>query len=237
MAITYYFENLSFILGTICAIAILIKDRKYLANKTLAIGLFLLGVYPMCIFIYDIINQYWAINLFLRIGMVSILFSSLLIYFTMQIIMKSAKSFRKNKSAIIYTLICIGISIYVSVADFIILQESHIGNVNISIGILPLTIMIVFLTYLTIINIIITWKYGIKNPPSNKKSQRKIKMFFYGLILMIPSLFINTLSHIVSDDLLGTIFDALTYLFISISLLFLAFSVLEVPQFIKKKSS
>ena len=236
MVITHYIEVSCFIIGTLCAIAILKKNSRYLANKTLALGIFLIGVYQICLFIYDVINEYWAINLFLRIGMISLLISSLLQYYTMIIIMKSAKGLKKHVPSYVYFFVCLIASVYFASADFITQHTSHIGNVNISIGLIPLAMIIGILLYLTVNTIIITYQYGIKTPPSDKVARRKIRSFFGGLLLLIPTILINIVSQITSNDVLGAIFDALTFFILLIALLFFAFSSLNIEDFLQVMS-
>ena len=233
MAITHYIEVFGFIVGLISAISILRKDSKYLANIYLALANILISVYLICIFIYDIINELWAINVFLRIGMISLLFATLFIYYAMIIIMKSVQVFKETKLIYVNLVIGIAIAIYFIITDFIHQEEAHVGNVNIQIDIIPLAMILVYLFYLTIISIIITFKFGINRISKGEKGYSKIRSFGVGLILFILTLFVNIVSQITSDDVLGVIFDVLTFVILVLGMLFISFSVLDF-SFLKR---
>ena len=235
MAITHYIEVFGFIVGLISAISILRKDSKYLANIYLALANILIGIYLICIFTYDIIGELWAIKLFLRIGMISLLFATLFIYYAMIIIMKSSQVFKETKWVYVNLVIGIAIAIYFIVEDFIreIPSVEVGGNVNIQIDIIPLALILVYLFYLTTISLYITFKYGINKIPKGEKGYTKIRSFGVGLILFILTLFVNVVSQITSNVLLGVIFDILTFSILVLGMLFISFSVLDF-SFLKK---
>ncbi len=225
MAITHYIEVGGTIISILSAIAIL-RKKKYLANTFLAIASLLVGVYLISIFIYDIINEFWAVNLFLRIGMISLLFSSLLFFYTMFVMMKSSKLFYQSKIVYINLALCLAGSVYFSVTDFISLQDSYVGNVNIQIDIIPLAIMVLILLYFMITSIIITINFGLKKIPKHTSPYKKISMYLYGLSCFIVGLFINIVSQITSNDYLGAICDVLYMSFIVLGLICLSYSVI-----------
>ncbi len=232
---TYYIEVFGFIVGLISAIAILLKDSKYLANIYLALANILIGLYLICIFIYDIINELWAINVFLRIGMISLLFATLFIYYAMIIIMKSVQVFKETKLIYVNLVIGIAIAIYFIITDFIHQKEASVGNVNIQIDMIPLAMILVYLFYLTTISIIITFKFGINRISKGEKGYSKIRSFGVGLILFILTLFVNVVSQITEDDSLGVTFDVLTFSILVLGMLFISFSVLDFSSLRRKK--
>ena len=219
----------------IIAISILRKDSKYLANIYLALANVLIGIYLICIFTYDVIKELWAINVFLRIGMISLLFATLFIYYAMIIIMKSSQVFKETKWVYVNLVIGIAIAIYFIVEDFIreIPSVEGAGNVNIQIDIIPLALILVYLFYLTTISLYITFKYGINKIPKGEKGYSKIRSFGVGLILFILTLFVNVVSQITANILLGVIFDVLTFSILVLGMLFISFSVLDF-SFLKK---
>jgi len=237
MAITHYIEVFGFVVGLISAISILRKDSKYLANIYLAFANFLISIYLICIFTYDIINKLWAINVFLRIGMISLLFATLFIYYAMIIIMKSVQVFKETKFVYVNLVIGIAIATYFIIADFITQEEAYVGNVNIKIDIVPLAMILVYLFYLTTISIVITFKYGIKRISKGEKGYTKIRSFAIGLILFIIALLVNVVSQITPNDLLGVIFDVLTFIILVLGMLFISFSVLDFSSLRRKKIS
>ncbi len=235
MAITHYIEVFGFIVGLISAIAILRKDSKYLANIYLALANILIGIYLICIFTYDIINELWAINVFLRIGMISLLFATLFIYYAMIIIMKSSQVFKETKLVYVNLVVGIAIAIYFIITDFIHLKEASVGNVNVQIDLLPLAMILVYLFYLTTVSIVITFKFGINRISKGEKGYSKIRSFGVGLILFIIALLVNVVSQITTNDLLGVIFDVLTFIILVLGMLFISFSVLDFSALKRKK--
>ena len=234
---THYIEVFGFLVGLISAIAILRKDSKYLANIYLALANILISTYLICIFTYDIIQTLWSINIFLRIGMISLLFATLFIYYAMIIIMKSVQVFKETKMIYVNLVIGIAIAIYLIMTDFITQDEAHVGNVNIQIDIIPLAMMLVYLFYLTAISIYITFKFGINRISKGEKGYSKIRSFGVGLILFILTLFINVVSQITTNDVLGVIFDVLTFVIMVIGMLFISFSVLDFSALKRKKNT
>ncbi len=234
--ITHYIEVFGFIVGLISAYSIFRKDSKYLANIYLTLSNILISIYLICIFTYDIIEELWAINVFLRIGMISLLFATLFIYYAMIIIMKSVQVFKETKMVYVNLLIGIAIAIYFIIDDFIHEIESVEGggNVNIQIDKIPLVMILVYLFYLTTISIIITFKFGISRISKGEKGYSKIRSFGVGLILFILTLFVNVVSQITSDVVLGVIFDVLTFSILVLGMLFISFSVLDF-SFLKRK--
>jgi len=235
MAITHYIEVFGFVVGLISAISILRKDSKYLANIYLALSNILISLYLICIFTYDIIEDLWAVNVFLRIGMISLLFATLFIYYAMIIIMKSVQVFKETKMIYVNLVIGIAIAFYFIIEDFIHLEEAHVGNVNIQIDLLPLAMILVYLFYLTTISIIITFKFGISKISKGEKGYAKIRSFAIGLILFIIALLVNVVSQVTSNDLLGVIFDVLTFIILVLGMLFISFSVLDFSSLRRKK--
>ncbi len=230
MAITHYLEIAGFVVGVISALAILKKDNTRMANRFLATGVFLIGLYTLCIFIYDIIGTVLAINVFLRIGMISLLFGDLFIYYTMLIMMRSTMTFKKMKITYINLAICVGTSIYFIIDDFITQTESTIGNVNIQIDMIPLALIILILFYLTISCVIITFRFGLNKMDKTSPGYPKLVSFVVGLFLFMITLVINIVSQITSNDVVGAIFDALTFAVLLIGSLFLSFSVLDLKR-------
>ena len=149
---TYFFEISAFIVGTITAYVLLSKENRNLAHKYLGYGNFIIGVYPLCIFIYDIIIDDWAVQVFLRIAMISLLFGMLFIYYTMYILMNSSHTFQDSNMKYINFLICLLASLY-----FIIFvdidSESTVegfGNVNISVAMSDFVLIGAILLYMLI---------------------------------------------------------------------------------------
>ncbi|MHA1520608.1 MAG: hypothetical protein ACTSRK_10545 [Promethearchaeota archaeon] len=230
MAITHYFEIAAFVVGIISALAILKKDPQRLANRFLATGVFLIGFYTLCIFIYDIIGTLLAIDVFLRMGMISLLFGDLFLFYTMLIMMKSTETFKRMKIPYINLAICVGTSIYFIVTDFVHQTESTIGNVNIQIDMIPLSLIILILFYLTISCVIITFRFGLNKMDKSTPGYSKLVSFAVGLFVFLLALIINIVSQITSNDVIGAIFDALTFATLLIGLVFLSFSVLDFKR-------
>ena len=146
--------------------------------------------------------------------------------------MRSSKLFKQTKLVYINFIICLGIAIYFIATDFIHLKDSYIGNVNVQIDLLPLALLLLNLFYLTIISIVITFKYGISHISKGEKGYSQIRSFAIGLFLFILTLFVNIISQITSNDLLGVIFDVLTFTILLFGMLFLSFSVLDFSSFL-----
>ncbi|MHA1611472.1 MAG: hypothetical protein ACTSVZ_11180 [Promethearchaeota archaeon] len=223
-------EVAGFVVGVISALAILKKDRSRLANRFLATGVFLIGFYTLCIFIYDMIGTLVAITVFLKLGMISLLIGDLFIYYTMLIMMRSTMTFKKMKISYINLAICVGTSIYFIFTNFITETDSSIGNVNIQIDPFPLALIILIFFYLKISCVIITFRFGLNKMEKSSPGYSKLVSFVIGLFLFMITLVINIVSQITSNNVIGAIFDALTFGVLLIGSLFLSFSVLDLKR-------
>ncbi len=183
----------------------------------------------MCIFTYDIIAQDWAIQFFLRFGMICLLFGMLFIYYTKYILMNSSHAFKDSKSKYVNFIICVLASLYFIFSNFIEFKEAveGLGNINISIGLIEMGIMLLILLYLLFVSIYITYNFALKKMPHDTREYKNCRLFMIGLITFVGTLFVNVVSQFSSNDTVGAIFDALTYVFMLLGMILLSLSVLK----------
>ncbi|MHA1583884.1 MAG: hypothetical protein ACTSVU_09105 [Promethearchaeota archaeon] len=213
--ITYYFEITCFLVGIIAANLVLRRNPKYLPNRFLALAMFLIGFYEFCIFIYDAIDQEWAVFVFLRIGMIAVLFGDMFIYFTMRCMVDSTKWLDDKLKWVPFVIIVVGISIYFAIGNYINVEAGEVGNVDVHIGYLPMALMGGTMLFFTTFSIIYLQFYGVKKSEGNHR--KKMLIFEIGLYVSLFSLFIITASQFLSDSL-GILFDVLGLLILSIAM-------------------
>ena len=206
---TYYFEILTTIAGIVSAIMILRKNYQYLGNRLMASALLLTGLYPFCVFIYDIIATEWAVQIFLRIGMVSTMAATLLIFYTMQCLVNSDQWFKKPGHWLPYAIVVFLAGIYVALAQTIDWKGGSIGNVNVKVGYDILLSIVLLVLFFLISSFTYLYLYGIKR--SSGQSRKKMVIFGIGVLINILAVVNNIISNVVSDDLLGVIFDVIFF--------------------------
>ena len=78
----------------------------------MAVGTTFIGFYVLFVFLYDIIKTLWSIEIFLRMGMISILIATLFFFYSMNCMVSSSSWFQEQKKWVPYIIAIFGFTIY-----------------------------------------------------------------------------------------------------------------------------
>jgi hypothetical protein len=212
----YVIESISAMAGIVSALFVIKKNPKYLGNQLLSLGVLFLGLYAVCILIYDIVRTSLTIQIFLRVAMILIILGCCFLYFTMQVAVHSSKWMELKIRWMIPLLLIIIYAIWISVHDFI--RIISLETVNTQTELLPLIILVLGVITFLIMSIRNLWKYGVKK--TTGVLQKQMKITFTGLIAGLIAVVWNIISNVVED---GAIFDVFFYLTLAITMILLAY--------------
>jgi hypothetical protein len=219
--ITLIFELMTFILSVFIS-SKLIKNNNnnFIQNKFLAAGCLFCGLYTIFTFLYTIIATEFAIELFLTLGIISIIFAVLLLFFTLKVILKSSKWLETPEKWlwIIIAGIIIGLTFhpeYIIVTDVeLSLTEFHPIFYN---------IYAIFVLFMLGYSAFITYSTGIVKA-DEKELKTKMKKFLAGLIIFISSLLVDVIGNLVEEG--EVFFDMGLFGLISLAMVTLASAIL-----------
>ncbi|WP_371804426.1 hypothetical protein [Candidatus Lokiarchaeum ossiferum] len=214
------------IAALVCAILIIKKDSLYLGNRLMAVAMVLFLFYTLGIFLYDLIESEWAVQLFLRSSMISAILGANLIYFSMQCLVNSSHWFNQKRNWIPHFFIVFIYSIYIISIDFITFSLLPDGGVNVQISLLPTAIMGIGMLFYLGSSLYFVNKYGIKK--TSGIQQQKMKIFSMGIILGILSIFMSIFSQLpFFTDATGSLFDILFFMILAFSLMVLTLGFIK----------
>ncbi len=224
--LTYTFEIIAIIAAFYSTYKILNRKSKLLCNNLMAAGTTFIGLYVLFVFLYDMIQTLWSIEIFLRLGMFSILTATMFFFYSMNCMVSSSSWFQNKKMWVPYIIIIIGYTIYLILTPLVNVVSYE--PINISISMIPLVIMVIFMLYFLISSLVILFRFGIKK--TEGLSQKKMKIFAIGVILSVVSIFINVASQIFSDSTAGEILDVVFFFSLACSVVVIAFGFLLEPK-------
>jgi len=207
------FELLTTIAGFVSTYLILKRNPKYIGNRMMATSTTLMGLYTLFILFYDLVAEVWAIQVFLRAAMISILFVGVFVFYTIQILVFSSKNLMKKRNWVPFLLASLGYSVYLIFEQNFITILS-IDPVNVSINMLPLLILIAQLLFYVLFSLFFLVKNGIMQ--STGQTKKKITIYTLGLSLTLIAIVINIISQLVAADM-GEILDVVYFAIIWLS--------------------
>ena len=208
------------IAALICAIFIIKKDPHYLGNRLMAVAMILFLLYTLGILLYDLLESNWAVQIFLRISMISAFVGSNLIYFSMQCLVNSSHWFDKKSNWIPHFIVAFIYLIYLILVDFITFTLLPEGGVNVKTALLPTAIMGLGMLFYLGSSLYFVNKYGIKKTQGIQ--QQKMKIFSLGIIFGILSILVSISSQLpFLNDATGTLLDILFFSILALSLMVL----------------
>ena len=224
--LTYTFEIIAIIAAFYSTYRILKRKSKLLCSNLMAVGTIFIGLYVLFVFLYDVIQTLWSIEIFLRFGMISILTATLFFFYSMNCMVYSSSWFQNKKMWVPYIIVIIGYTIYLILAPLV--EVISYSPINISINLLPLIIMVIMLFHFLVASLSKLFRFGIKK--TEGLSQKKMKIFAFGLILSVISIIINVISQIYSDSIAGEILDVVFFFSLACSVVVIAFGFLLEPK-------
>ena len=224
--LSYTFEIIAIIAAFYSTYRILKRKSKLLCSNLMAVGTIFIGLYVSFVFLYDVIQTLWSIEIFLRIAMISILTATLFFFYSMNCMVSSSSWFQDKIKWVPYIIVIIGYTIYLILAPLVDVVSTD--PLNISISLLPLAIMVIMMFHFLGASLSKLFRFGIKK--TEGLSQKKMKIFAFGMILSVISIFINVASQIFSDSTAGEILDVVFFFSLACSVVVIAFGFLLEPK-------
>ncbi len=224
--LSYAFEMIAIIAAFYSTYRILKRKSKLLCSNLMAVGTAFIGLYVSFVFLYDVIQTLWSIEVFLRMGMISILTATLFFFYSMNCMVSSSAWFQDKIKWVPYIIVNIGYIIYLIFVQLVTVESYD--PLNISISLLPLAIMVVMMFHFLGASLSKLIRFGIKK--TEGLSQKKMKIFAIGIILSVISILINVVSQIFSDSTAGAILDVVFFFSLACSVVVIAFGFLLEPK-------
>ncbi|MFX1275060.1 MAG: hypothetical protein ACFFBP_20740 [Promethearchaeota archaeon] len=207
--ITYVFEFTTMILSFIAAFLLYYKSRTSevkIGARFLSLSIALLGLYALSTIIYSLIGQAWAIDVFMKIGIVSLIYAVLFLFYTMMILIYSSKWVRLK---IVYM---IGIFAIATIISVIIIVVNHIEVKNEVTAdthfnpILPFLLFALYMGFMLIFSTFALYYFGISK--NSGDSKMRMIFFFLGLLLIILALINEVIGNFIEIEVL---FDTILF--------------------------
>ncbi|MFX1275061.1 MAG: hypothetical protein ACFFBP_20735 [Promethearchaeota archaeon] len=210
--ITYVFEFVTMILSFIAAILLYNKSRTSeikLGSRLLSFSSILLGLYALSTIIYSLIGQEWAIQVFLKIGIVCLIYSVLFLFYTMIFLIYPIKWVKsKIRYMIGIFVIATIISVIIVIVDHIEVKNEVTADTHFD-PIIPYILFALYMGFMLLFSTITLFYFGILKSSASKM---RMTLFFLGLILVIVSLVNEVIGNFIENEVL---FDTLLFGFLS----------------------
>jgi hypothetical protein len=204
----FIFEAGTAIAGGVGALAVYKKDPKYIGNRLMSLSNALVGLYGLCVLIYDLIATEWAIQIFIRLGLIAIFSACVYLYFTMGVLVNASVWYEKKKNLFPFIFGIGAFSLYIIISDFVHIIDIETANTQMDIT--PLLILIISVISLTLFSINKISTHGIKRTTGFQ--QKKLKMYRNGLIINVFAIIaFNIPSQLIEDTTLAALFDVLFF--------------------------
>jgi hypothetical protein len=214
---SFVFEGLGFVIGFVLAIKIYQKDPTYLGNKLLAVANLGIATYLGSILFYDLVAQEWAIQVFLRVGLVSIMVAAAYIFFAFQVVVHSSHWWKKKRTIyLLHGLIAV-YAAWIALADFITVVALE-PVVDSTMDLPELVVLVVVVLGLLFHTAWDLYDVGIKNAIGAMRD--KMKLVFTGLCVIIGNIFVNVASML-AGPVVGPYLDLAFFALFSVGLVFM----------------
>jgi len=217
--ITYIFEAITMIISFFATLMLINRKKNSqvpLGNTFLSLANSGVGIYALATIIYSIIGQEWAVIAFLKLGMVAIIMSVLLLYFTMQVLIYSSKWIEIHKFRFwVPLIIALSIAMVLIFTDFIEVIDASTAETHFQP--IPFVLFASFVAFMLIYSAISLYYFGIRKAAGD--SRKRMQIFFIGLILVISALIVDVIGNIIENEVL---FDTLLFGILSCGVIFVA---------------
>lgn len=203
------------IIALIMVFFILKKNAKYLGNRLMAIAAGLIGAYTFFILLYDLIQKNWAIQIFLRLAIISILNATLFIFFAMQVMVNSSHWFEVKSRWIPFILVIVGYSLFLIIDQTWITVVSE-TPVNTQISLIQLGIAVVIILTFLIMSLILLYIFGLKKV--DRTHRIRMQLFAVGILVSIIAIGTNIASQVVTNELVARILDVTFFSILAIAI-------------------
>ncbi len=169
-----------------------------------------LGFYTLFVFMYDLIAEPWAIQLFLPIGISCVVLAGLFLYYTFNILSESTKWFDNLKNWVPSLIVVIVYIIYILFVPFIYIESLDPPNTRIEL--VPLVLMLLLLLYFIIKVLTKIQKVALKSLTGT--ALERMIHFRTAIVILLLSLFVNIPTQIFEN--MGLL-DQIFYIMIAVA--------------------
>jgi hypothetical protein len=216
--IGYIAEAIGTIAAYFAAYKVYKKNSQYIGNKLMALSIGFIGTYIGSILVYDLIRQALIIQIFYRIGISSLLLGTILLYFSMEVLVHSSVWLKKKVLIISLLVFWIIYTIFICVSDIITIIDISVANTQMDM--IPLLILAVSLLFLLITSILDLYLHGFRKAEGSHK--KNMLLFLVGLLVALGGLFISVGSSLTEDENIGFIMDILFFSILAFSQVLIA---------------
>ena len=211
-------EGLGTLAAIIMATLVLRKDPSYVGNRLMAAASIGIGGYMGFILWYDLFPSPLSVQVLLRLALISILFGTLFLYFTMQVMVHSS-AWLDNKMNIIPGIVYMtALSTAIVFLRFITIVDLEV--VNTQIDMLPLAIIIASTLLFLLITAFDLYYHGIRHVQGQQR--KNMMTFFIGLLTAIGSIILTIIANILEDQAIGAVFDVLFFSTLAVAIVLMA---------------
>jgi hypothetical protein len=205
--------------GFALSIGVIRKDSKYIGNRLFALSTASIGCYGIFILIYQLLPFDEVIINLERWAYIFALLCTFFLFLSMQVIAHS----RDWLNNIVHTVPFVVIIALYIIALFswpgIITIQSYVP-VNTVLDTIFSIIIGVLIFYFLFSSVFAIYKYGLHNTDPGRR--KRMLAAITGLSIIIVAVVLNTLSDLVGDVVLGSIFDAIYFLTLCTGVVFVA---------------
>ncbi len=222
--IRYIADISAVVVAVALALTIFKRHPDQIGNRLMSLSIGLIGLYSFSFLMLDLIALEWAIQIFLRIGIASILFACIFMYFSFQILLHSSKWLEIKKNTL--PLIIIGILYSLLLLSTNLITINSLSPVDTQLDLIILGILLIILLVLTLYNIYAVYTGGIKKT-DNLTLKKRLQYIFLGLLVFLLVLVFVVISNVAIDKTIGSIFDILCFVGLIIGLLLMSIGFLK----------
>ena len=213
-------EITTLVFGIWIPIKLMRKNPDFLGSKLLAASIAFKGMFALSTLIYDLWATKLAVQIFLRTTLISLVLSMMLLFFAMQVMVKSGSYFISNKKVIypIYVVTLIVVCILTFVDYITVTSLEPIVNSD-----FDTWVSIIFILYVLvgiISTLIPVYKYGIKKMEGFHK--KRITMFFLGTMCDLIAVFAEIFGNFTD---FGAYLKMVTFGFIGLGTIIISYSI------------
>ena len=207
LIIEYIIQVIGFVAAFTAAYLVFKKDPSYIGNRLMASANTSIGIYFLSIFIYKMIQEIEVVLVLFPLAMVCTLVSTLLLYLTMQIMVKSSQWLQTTKKWMLIVGVIAFYCLYLIFGNVMTVVNVSTGNVQMNL--LPLIGLLGLVVFFLVSSIRSISKFGIKK--SEGLNQQKMIRFRLGLIIVLVAVGVNVPANLVANETLGKILDIIYF--------------------------
>ncbi len=213
-------EITALVFGIWIPIKLMKKNPDFLGSKLLAASIAFKGMFALSTLIYDLWATDLAVQIFLRTTLISLVLSVMLLFFAMQVVVKSGTVFLSNKKLIYSTSIVTFVVVFILIfVDYITVTSLEpIVNSDFDTWV-SITFMLYILIAL-ISTLVPIYKFGIKKMEGLNK--KRLQMFFLGSVCDLIAVFAEILGNFTKY---GAYLKMVTFGFIALGMIVVSYSI------------